>query len=103
MDPAFQWDTSVIFADRAAWEKEFSELSAIVESNELGKYMGRLGESSEVMAEALKLYFEMSRRLEILYVYGMLKNDEDGSVSESQEMADKAQKLFAKAGMAGAV
>ena len=89
------WDLTVIFPSDDAFETEYKEVEKEVE--QISSFEGRLGESAEVFQESLEAILEMTRKLENVYVYSHLKNDQDTSNSSYQAMNDRAQLLATKA------
>ncbi len=69
------WSTEDIFASDEAWKAEFAAIKG--EEQALAVYAGRLSESPEVLLEYLRKSEELGLRIEDLYNYTFLKNDED--------------------------
>ncbi|WP_277630306.1 oligoendopeptidase F [Atopococcus tabaci] len=89
------WDLTVIFPSDEAFESAYQEVEKDIET--VKQYEGRLNEDAGAFKEALESILETSRRLEKVYVYAHLKNDQDTSNSTYQAMYDRAQMLATKA------
>ncbi|BBO88938.1 oligoendopeptidase F [Desulfosarcina ovata] len=89
-----QWDLTPLFADDAAWEAQFADVSAQLDGYAI--FRGRLLESPEGLAKALEFHMQISRALDNLYTYAHLKSDEDKSNSHYVGMQDRAMGLFTR-------
>ncbi|MFC3931628.1 oligoendopeptidase F [Streptococcus dentapri] len=98
IDEKYQWDLRTVFPTDQAWKEEFADLSqAVAEAKDLS---GLLDKSAQKLLEVTESYLALSRRLEKLYVYASMKNDQDTTVSYYQELESKAVNLYAKYGEA---
>ena len=76
--PEYTWDLTTIFESDEAFEQAFKE----VEDN-LGQeqqFQGHLGDNAETLYKALALEDELGSKLEKVYVYAHLKQDQDLSL-----------------------
>ena len=96
----YKWAAERVYADSAAWERDFAAAKALLPR--LASYRGRLGEGWQVMLEYLKLDEEFSLLLERLYLYAHMRRDEDNANAEFQALQDRAQSLAVEAGQIGA-
>lgn len=94
LEEKYTWDLTTVFASDQAWEAEFASLSADVEAAKV--HAGHLVETSQTLLTVTEIYLDLSRRLEKLYVYAHMKNDQDTTVAAYQEMQAKASGLYAK-------
>ncbi len=94
IDEKDQWDLSTVFATDDAWEAELASLDGDLENAKA--YKGRLTASSNDLLAITESYFALSRRLEKLYVYASMKNDQDTTVAKYQEYQAKATAIYAK-------
>ena len=94
IDEKYQWDLSTVFATDDAWEAELASLDSDLENAKA--YKGRLTASSNDLLAITESYFALSRRLEKLYVYASMKNDQDTTVAKYQEYQAKATAIYAK-------
>ena len=98
VDPQFTWDLAAMYKDQAAFEADYQKAEEKIA--DLAHYEGKLGQSSQMLAQALDAYFETLRVIENVYVYTSMLNDQDQTVSASQALKDRAGQLFAKFGQA---
>ncbi len=96
---ADQWDLTQLYATRAAWEEDYRAAQTLPDG--VAAYAGRLHESAAILAEALATWFAAQRRIERLYVYAHLSNDEDLANSAAQGMFDRARSLYTRLASAG--
>lgn len=96
IDEKYQWDLSTVFATDDAWEAELASLDSDLENAKA--YKGRLTASSNDLLAITESYLALSRRLEKLYVYASMKNDQDTTVAKYQEYQAKATAIYAKFG-----
>ena len=94
IDEKYQWDLSTVFATDDAWEAELVSLDSDLENAKA--YKGRLTASSNDLLAITESYLALSRRLEKLYVYASMKNDQDTTVAKYQEYQAKATAIYAK-------
>ncbi|MCQ9215883.1 oligoendopeptidase F [Streptococcus gallolyticus] len=94
IDEKYQWDLSTVFATDDAWEAELASLDSDLENAKA--YKGRLTASSNDLLAITESYLALSRRLEKLYVYASMKNDQDTTVAKYQEYQAKATAIYAK-------
>lgn len=94
IDEKYQWDLSTVFATDNAWEAELASLDSDLENAKA--YKGRLTASSNDLLAITESYLALSRRLEKLYVYASMKNDQDTTVAKYQEYQAKATTIYAK-------
>lgn len=94
LEEKYTWDLTTIFATDQAWEEELSTLSADVDAAKA--LAGHLLDSSDSLLKTTETYMGLMRRLEKLYVYASMKNDEDTAVAYYQELQAKATALYAK-------
>ena len=92
------WDLSSLYPDNASWETDFASLGTRIAK--LESYRGRLGESAEVLAEALDYDSEFDRLAERLGTYAFLKTTEDQGNSDYQAMKSRFQNLSVRASQA---
>ena len=93
--PNHQWDLTPLFADDAEWQALFEQLSS--ELSGYASYRGHLGESPETLQTAITFDLDLSRRIERLYTYAHLKNDEDKSNQTYLAMYQRAVSLYTRA------
>ncbi|MGH9462798.1 MAG: hypothetical protein ACRD1X_16400, partial [Vicinamibacteria bacterium] len=94
--PAYRWDLDAIFPSRESWDASRREVEQALPA--LVSYRGRLGESPEVLSEALQAKFDLERRFDDVFVYAFqlfYTNTEDATAKElsglAQALASKVQ------------
>ncbi len=92
------WRLEDIFPTDDAWEEEFKQVKAMIPK--LGEYKGRLGESPEVLYEALQYQDDVSMRLGKLYTYAHMRYDQDTTNSFYQGLDARAKSLYSEASSA---
>lgn len=96
IDEQYKWNLKEMYQEDADWEKDFN--IAREKARELEEYAGRLGESAEMLYEALDKKDQLSRILGNIYVYARMKKDEDNNVTKYQAMSEKSQSLSVEVG-----
>jgi oligoendopeptidase F len=89
-----KWDLEAIFNTDDEWESEFQAVKALYP--EITSYKGKLGESAESLFKALQKQDELNERLNKLYTYAHMRNDEDTANSFYQGLHDRAMGLAAQ-------
>ncbi|MFD1124933.1 oligoendopeptidase F [Lentilactobacillus raoultii] len=92
------WDLSTVYQNDDQFEEDFSAVQAALP--ELKKMAGTLSKNADALLEATQRLLTVSRRLEKVYVYAQLKNDQDTSESRYQAMYARSQSLAAQFGAA---
>lgn len=90
----FTWNFSDIFADNAAWEAAYKKAAEEVEK--IPALAGTLGKSVAGMKAALDLITEVSRQVEVLYIYSMLRMNVDNGDPTYQAMNGRATNLLVR-------
>ena len=88
------WDLSTIFETDQKWEEELALLTE--DTKEAASLEGHLLDSAESLLNITERYLDLSRRLEKLYVYAHMKNDQDTRVAKYQEYYAKAMALYSQ-------
>ena len=88
------WDLSTIFETDQKWEEELARLTE--DTKEAASLEGHLLDSAESLLNITERYLDLSRRLEKLYVYAHMKNDQDTRVAKYQEYYAKAMTLYSQ-------
>jgi len=88
------WDLSTIFETDQKWEEELVLLTE--DTKEAANLEGHLLDSAESLLNITERYLDLSRRLEKLYVYAHMKNDQDTRVAKYQEYYAKAMTLYSQ-------
>lgn len=88
------WDLTKIYATDTDFEADFAKVKK--EAENFKKYQGKLKENGDTLLEAIKEMFAIQRRLENVYVYASMKNDQDTANAENQAKNATVQKLVAE-------
>jgi oligoendopeptidase F len=92
------WRLEDIFPTDEAWEQEFQEVKKMIPN--ILNYQGKLGESADVLYDALQYQDELSMRLGKLYTYAHMRYDQDTTNSFYQGLNDRASNLYSEAASA---
>jgi oligoendopeptidase F len=93
-----QWDLTGLYSFDDVWNAELTKLEAEIEK--YASFSGTLGESALKLKECLEFEMKFSRKLEKLYTYSHLKNDEDKTNSLYQGNFEKVMMLVNEASRA---
>ena len=85
----YKWNLEAVFPSDDRWEAEFTEIAPLLDR--MKSYQGRLGESAQVLLDALKLRDDINFRLERLYAYARMRRDEDNTNAHYQALEDRAR------------
>lgn len=85
------WDLTDLFPDLAAWDRARRDTLALIPR--LAAWQGRLGESAEVMAQALAELSDADRAAARIYIHASLRADEDVRIAENQERLAQARDM----------
>ena len=88
----YKWNLDSIMP-AGTWEEAFASLSA--DKDALKKYMGKLKDRATLLA-CMKEESALSLRIENLYVYAKMTQDEDTALASSQSMVGRAANLAAE-------
>ena len=91
MDPAYQWDFTPIYPDKAAWEAELLALTRELET--VAALKGTFKTSPQSLKQGLDTLFALEERLEKCVIYAMLHHSADGGDEEYQAMNERAENL----------
>ena len=94
IDEKDTWDLSTIFETDQKWEEELALLTE--DTKQAASLEGHLLDSAESLLDITERYLDLSRRLEKLYVYAHMKNDQDTRVAKYQEYYAKAMTLYSQ-------
>ncbi|WP_168119487.1 oligoendopeptidase F [Paenibacillus sp. HB172176] len=93
----FRWKLEDLFADRKAWDQEYSAAKALIEK--ASRFQGKLSDPAELKA-CFELEDELSLHVERLYVYANMRHHEDTAEADYQALSDKSKKLSVETGEA---
>lgn len=92
IDIKYTWDTSEILSGK---DEFLARANALKNNLDFTEFKGKLSNADTVLKCYEKLY-KLSRELEILSVYAMMKHDEDGSVSLGVELSEIVDDIAVK-------
>lgn len=87
-----KWDLSRVFADDAAWEKEYQVIDEAIPN--LASLKGTLAQSGQNLYEGITQILNIERKLEKVYVYATMSSDVDTSNTKYLGYVAKAQTLL---------
>ncbi len=87
-----KWDLSGLYSSGQMWQSEFSDLEK--EAQAYASHQGRLGKSVDALKACLELDMNVSRKLDRLYTFAHLRNDEDKTNTAHQGNFDKIMQLY---------
>jgi oligoendopeptidase F len=93
---AYKWNLADVFPSEAAWKAQKEKIAA--ELPRLRDFRGKLGSSSQALADALELGSRLDKELSRLYVYASMLADQDTRLSEPQGMQQEMQQIYARFG-----
>ncbi|MEH7347050.1 oligoendopeptidase F [Bacillus sp. JJ1532] len=91
----YTWKLEDIFLNDEAWDKEFNDVKALIPG--ASKFQGKLGESANLLYEALQYQDHLLERLGKLYTYAHMRYDQDTTNSHYQGMDDRIKNLYSQA------
>ncbi len=94
------WAVEHMFPTERAWEEALETCKDL--PAEVASYEGRLGESAKTLLTYLTRTEEINQQVEKLYVYAMLRSDEDTADAAHQAMKGKCFSFLVKLNTAGA-
>jgi oligoendopeptidase F len=90
----YRWNLADILQNTAAFDGAVAKVEAAIPK--IQAYQGRLGESPEVLADALALLYDTDPTVEDLYVWAAQWRREDTRNAEAQKYEARARGLLAK-------
>lgn len=92
IEEKYKWDLSSIYKSDEEFESDYKKISEEIKIIE--KYRGNILKSAESLYEFLETYFDLSRKLERLYMYAHLNHDSDTTVDKYQVFYGKVSNLY---------
>lgn len=92
VDKNYQWDLSKIYVDINSFNNEYEEVKK--EMNDVLKYKDSVMESAQNLFNFLELDTKISRKLDKLYTFAHLSNDEDTTNTKNQELVGRIINLY---------
>ncbi len=88
------WDLSGLYVNKQAWEEEYKQLEQ--SEKEYAKFQGTLAEGANKISACLEFDSQCMRKLDRVYTYSHLLNDEDKTHNTHQELYERAVGLATK-------
>src|SRR5699024_1359234 len=92
--PEYTWDLSTIFESDEAFEKAFKEVEDNIGQEQ--QFVGHLADNSTTLYNALALEDALGSKLEKVYVYAHLKQDQDTANDKYTGFESRAHQLIIK-------
>ncbi|WP_180529366.1 oligoendopeptidase F [Staphylococcus haemolyticus] len=92
--PNDTWDLTTIFKNDEAFEEALKEVEGYLGKEE--QFKGHLADSADTLCDALALEDEIGTKLEKVYVYAYLKQDQDTSNDKYTGFESRAHQLIIK-------
>ena len=90
----YTWNFTDIFESDDAWERAYAE--AEKELEQIAPLAGTLGNSTESLKHALDIIKGAEQKVELIYIYAMLRKNVDNGDSVYQTMSGRAMNLIVK-------
>ncbi len=91
VDKKYTWDLSHMFISDEEWKEQCNYI--LNNLNKVTTFKGRLGESSDILYNALSEYSDLMQRFEKIYAYANLSFHQDMSNTYYQGFTEKADNL----------
>ena len=96
IEEKYTWDLSTIFPTAEAFEAELAQVSE--EVKKAASLAGHLLDSADSLLTTTEIQLDLMRRIEKLYSYAHMKNDQDTRVAKYQEYQAKGMTLYSDFG-----
>ena len=96
IEEKYTWDLSTIFPTDEAFEAELAQVSE--EVKKAAGLAGHLLDSADSLLTTTEMQLDLMRRIEKLYSYAHMKNDQDTRVAKYQEYQAKGMTLYSDFG-----
>jgi len=96
IEEKYTWDLSTIFPTDEAFEAELAQVSE--EVKKAASLAGHLLDSADSILTTTEVQLDLMRRIEKLYSYAHMKNDQDTRVAKYQEYQAKGMTLYSDFG-----
>jgi len=94
LDEACKWNLDDLCSGNDEWEKDFKSLEAELEK--YADFQNTLGKSPSHLKTCLEFDLQVSRKIEAVYTYSHLRNDEDKTETLNQGNYDRATTLLTR-------
>jgi oligoendopeptidase F len=94
IEEKYTWKLSELYPSEADWEKDFQAAEALI--GRAADFVGRLGDSPDILFECLETRTRLGVTCANLYQYAKLSQDLDNRVSKYQELSNRAAMLASR-------
>ncbi|NLL44422.1 MAG: oligoendopeptidase F [Mollicutes bacterium] len=94
IDSKYKWDLESLYKSDNDWEKEYEEVDKKIDK--LAKYKNKVLESANNLLQVTKLYLDLDRKVNKLYAYAHMHNDEETFNPHYQALKGKIENLVTK-------
>ena len=92
IEEKYKWDLTKIYENDEEWEKDYKEVSSNLKDIE--KYKGKILESANTLFEMVTTYFNVSRKVEKVYIYAHLNYDAETGNTKYQNYDGMVKNLY---------
>ena len=89
------WNTAALYESDEAWEQAFAETEKEFSQINFAAYSGKLADKQTLLS-CFKMMDDVSRRVEKLYLYAHLRNDEDLRSSKNTAALSRTMSYYSK-------
>lgn len=93
-DPAYMWDLTDIYPERAAWENDLQRAEEGITRIEAAA--GTLGDSIDALKKGLDTVYEVMETVDKAYTYAFLYSAGDNGDPEAQDMCARAAQTYVR-------
>lgn len=86
-----KWRVEDLYPDREAFEADYKEVQERLKDYD--KYKGHILDDAETLLELLEFDTEISKKLERIYIYAHIQNDQDTRDTSAQDLYERATRL----------
>lgn len=91
----YKWRLEDMYDSQGAWDADVARAAQL--SQDLLNYKGKLGESAEVLLQALQIDDQLGEILSRLYAFARMHRDEDNTNTTYQALTDRATSILVQA------
>ncbi|HHW69592.1 MAG TPA: oligoendopeptidase F [Tenericutes bacterium] len=92
VDSIYKWNLQKMYHSFKDWEEDYN--NTLKDFELVKKYKNKIMKSSKNLYNLLENYFNVSRKIENLYIYASMKNDEDTTNNDTQTLKGKIENLY---------
>jgi len=97
IDDKYKWDLTVIYSSDEEWQKDYEEVKSLLPS--IQKYKGHIMDNAKTLFDMTQCYFNISRKLEKVYMYAHLNCDAETSNTKYQTYDGMVKNLYKDLGV----